>query len=271
MKNFNFKHLPASLLLCFLCFATNSSAQAGKALELFNQGNKAHSKKKYRAADSLFTLSINLKATSQAYVNRAATRKKLNDNKGYCMDLWTATNMFNKEATVLFSEDCSKTDTLYKDANQKITDNSNYVFKEAISSCELIGSYDYIKYNTKNEIVLSYYKMGKDTIYRQGSEMTMPEFPGGGFNAMRTFINGNMNYPTYARENGLSGKVWVSFMVSKTGKIENAVVAYGMKDCDECNAEALRVVSLMPQWIPGKYKGKNVQSSFRAPFTFKIK
>jgi TonB family protein len=254
-----------------ILFGSNTilNAQAGKALELNNEAKKAFGKKRYRAADSLYTLSINLKATAEAHINRAACRKQLNDKKGCCMDLWTATNMFNKEAIVLFGEECSKTDTAYKDANLKITDKNNYVFKEAISSCELIGSYDYIKYNAKNEILLSYYKTGNDTVYRQGSEMTMPEFPGGGFKEMRNFISAKMQYPNTAKENGISGKVWVTFIVSKTGKIEKPNVFVGMKDCEECNAEALRVVSLMPQWIPATYKGKNVQSSFRAPFTFK--
>ncbi len=79
-----------------------------------------------------------------------------------------------------------------------------------------------------------------------------------------------MQYPVQARENGISGKVWVIFTVSKTGKIEKPIVYVGMKDCEECNAEALRVVSLMPTWTPAKYKGKTVTSSFRAPFNFKV-
>lgn len=231
-----------------ILFGSNTilKAQAGRVMELNNEAKKAFSKKRYRAADSLYSLSINLKATEEAYVNRAACRKQFNDKKGCCMDLYTAANNGSKEGLALFREECSKTDTLYKDAENKTASASSYVIKEAIETCDLIDSYDYIKYNAKSEILLSYYKIGNDTVYRQGTEMTMPEFPGGGFKEMRNFISGKMQYPTYARENGISGKVWVTFTVSKTGKIENPIVYVGMKDCDECGAEALRVVSLMP-------------------------
>ncbi|MBL7913151.1 MAG: TonB family protein [Bacteroidia bacterium] len=268
MKQFSVK-LIYLFLLSFGC-ETALFAQAGKALELNNEAKKAFGKKRYRAADSLYTLSLNLKETEEAYLNRAACRHQLNDKKGSCMDLYTAAGMGSKEGLVLFREQCSKSDTLYKSSDNKIADKTNYAFKEAVETCELIGSYDYIKYNVKNEIVLSYYAIGKDTIYRQGTEMTMPEFPGGGFKEMRNFINNRMQYPVQARENGISGKVWVIFTVSKTGKIEKPIVYIGMKDCEECNAEALRVVSLMPTWIPAKYKGKTVTSSFRAPFNFKV-
>ncbi|MBA2612483.1 MAG: energy transducer TonB [Bacteroidetes bacterium] len=270
MKTLTFKFLPAYLLLCFLCSGTTIFAQAGKALEYYNAGTKAYGKKKYRAADSLFTLSINLKATTDAYVKRAASRQKLNDKKGACMDLSSAANMGSKDGLVLFREDCSKTDTVYKDAAQNKSDATNFVTKEAIETCELLGSYDYIKYNHKGEILLSYYKSGNDTVFRQGSEMSMPEFPGGGYNKMRDFISKNTNYPSQARENGLSGKVWISFMVNKNGKIEKPAVFKEMKDCPDCDAEALRVVSLMPLWVPAKRHGKAVTFYFRVPFTFKL-
>jgi TonB family protein len=269
MKKNNFKNLPSYILLCFLVYAVNLSGQAGKALEFYDSGNKAFSKKNYRAADSLFTLSINFKPTSDAYLKRANTRQKLNNKKGNCLDLFTASNFGNNEATILLNEQCVKGDTLYKDAGLNKTDTSNYAFKEVIATCDLIGSYDYNKYNRKGELLLSYYKIGADTIYRVGSEITTPGFPGG-FTELGKFVSQNIQYPVSAKDKGLSGKVWISFIVAKDGSLKKINIFKGMRNCTDCDTEAMRIVSLMPKWIPGKRNGKPIEVNFRAPISFKI-
>ena len=95
-----------------------------------------------------------------------------------------------------------------------------------------------------------------------------PEFPGGE-KAMFAFINKNIRYPEIARENGIEGKVYIRFIVSKDGSIRDVKVLRGIgSGCDE---EAMRVVKRMPNWKPGKQRGKAVSVMFNLPFSFKLK
>ncbi len=93
----------------------------------------------------------------------------------------------------------------------------------------------------------------------------MPEFPGGEL-ALRKWIASEINYPTIAQENGIQGKVYVTFVVGKDGKVNNAVVARGVDP--SLDKEALRVVNLMPKWKPGMQRGKPVNVSYTVPINF---
>lgn len=94
-----------------------------------------------------------------------------------------------------------------------------------------------------------------------------PEYDGGQ-TAMTNFIIENVEYPKAASEEGVEGIAYVQFVVSSTGAIKDAVV---MNDLDERLAEeALRVVEIMPNWIPGENKGKKVAVKFTLPISFKL-
>src|SRR5690606_1620725 len=94
-----------------------------------------------------------------------------------------------------------------------------------------------------------------------------PEFEGG-YEAMMNFIRKNMRYPASARRMGVEGTVYVSFVVSKDGSISEVQVVRGISaDCDK---EAMRVVSMMPPWKPGRQNGKPVFVRFVLPIKFKL-
>lgn len=96
---------------------------------------------------------------------------------------------------------------------------------------------------------------------------TQPEFPGGE-EARLKFIGSNIKYPQVARELGVSGTVYVEFIVGKDGKISDAKIVRGIgSGCDE---EALRVVKMFPNWKPGKQRGKAVSVRFRMPIKFTL-
>jgi len=95
----------------------------------------------------------------------------------------------------------------------------------------------------------------------------MPEFPGGDEARLR-FLNNNSRYPTMARESGIQGTVYVTFVVSKTGQISGVKVLRGIGGgCDE---EAIRLVRAMPAWIPGRQNGKPVPVQFSLPVRFNL-
>jgi len=93
----------------------------------------------------------------------------------------------------------------------------------------------------------------------------MPEFPGGEL-ALRKYISSHVKYPVIAQENGIQGKVYVTFVVGKDGKVYNAGIARGVDP--SLNKEALRVVNSLPKWKPGKQRGKAVNVSYTVPINF---
>ena len=93
----------------------------------------------------------------------------------------------------------------------------------------------------------------------------MPTFPDG-TDAMYKYIYEKIKYPAIARENGIAGQVIVQFVVSKEGNIQKAKVVRGIGG--GCNEEALRVVTGMPQWKPGKHNGRAVPVTFTLPIKF---
>lgn len=94
-----------------------------------------------------------------------------------------------------------------------------------------------------------------------------PQFKGGE-GAMLRFIGANLKYPTVAVDNNLQGTVTVRFVVSNTGDIKNVEVVKGFHIL--CEKEAVRVVKMMPKWIPAKYKGQNVSVYYSLPIKFRL-
>ena len=95
----------------------------------------------------------------------------------------------------------------------------------------------------------------------------MPEFPGGDQN-MRKFLSNNIRYPMIARESGIHGTVYVTFVVNASGQISDVKLLRGIGGgCDE---EAVRVVKSMPPWIPGRQTGKPVPVQFNLPIVFSL-
>jgi protein TonB len=93
----------------------------------------------------------------------------------------------------------------------------------------------------------------------------MPEFPGGEL-ALRKYIANAIKYPVIAQENGIQGKVYVTFVVDKDGGISDARIARGVDP--SLDKEALRVVNSLPKWKPGKQRGKPVRVSYTVPINF---
>jgi TonB family protein len=93
----------------------------------------------------------------------------------------------------------------------------------------------------------------------------MPEFPGGDL-ALRKFISNSVIYPEESIENGIQGKVYVSFVVTKNGDIANTTIARGVDPY--VDKEALRVVNSLPKWKPGYQKGNAVNVSYTVPINF---
>ncbi len=97
---------------------------------------------------------------------------------------------------------------------------------------------------------------------------SMPQFPGG-YEILIKYLGENISYPKAAREAGIQGKVFVSFVVEKDGKVTNIKILRGIGGgCDE---EAVKVVQNMPDWIPGKQRSVAVRVQFNLPISFTLR
>ncbi|MEP6845489.1 MAG: energy transducer TonB [Panacibacter sp.] len=122
-----------------------------------------------------------------------------------------------------------------------------------------VGKDDTNNTNTKMEA-------DKNGIYERAE--IMPSYPGGE-NALEKFVEDNLQYPQEAIDNNVEGKIMISFDVDETGKIYRPMVVssklgYGLEEA------ALKVVKEMPQWNPGKMKGKNVKTKFTLPIVYQL-
>ncbi|WP_320970274.1 M56 family metallopeptidase [Bacteroides nordii] len=96
----------------------------------------------------------------------------------------------------------------------------------------------------------------------------MPVFPGGQTGLME-FIAKNLRYPVKAQKEGIQGRVIARFIVEKDGSVSNLAVARRSAS-SELDAEAIRVLSTMPKWTPGKQRGKEVRVKYTVPIAFKL-
>ena len=144
----------------------------------------------------------------------------------------------------------------------QIAENDANVEESTIATTEDTGQAVEIKYTP---VEVEEEEPEEQQIFQVVEEM--PEYPGGMGECLK-FLAKNIKYPTIAQENGVQGRVIVQFVVNKDGSIVDPVV---MRSVDPyLDKEALRVIKTMPNWKPGKQRGKPVRVKFTVPVTFKL-
>ena len=182
------------------------------------------------------------------------------------------------------------------------------VDQEAIRVVELLpswkpgmqnGKYVDVEYTIPINFVLEPSKISNEKLKGTDSQdeqpytvvEQMPEFPGGE-QALRNFMAANVRYPASAHEKGIQGKVYIKFVVTKTGKVTNIEVVRGVDPSldqegvtvttssigkqvvrgvdPSLDREAIRVITLLPTWKPGMQNGKNVDVEYTIPINFKL-
>jgi TonB family protein len=377
------------IICCLFIGQVFKAQQRDPSIILYDKGNAAVSRKDYRTADSLFTLSLNLAPHPDSYYNRAVCRRQLNDFKGYCLDLNSASELGDDESLRLYSKQCIKSDTIYKKHNAELCSKNDFEYVEFVTSYKYNSDFDYNKHDTAGNCILSKLRTDNIVFYRNCKEVKeamykcsidslvnfiktqtefskhvkqkdlvgvtyisvlvdekgkvlkvenlsnyinegddelikillsmpdwqpaiynnkivkfkhefsvkfyndvvefirvesivnnvneiftvveeMPEFPGGAMEMMR-FIQKNIVYPQMAKEAGLSGKCFLKFVVNTDGRISDIEILKGISKCVACDKEAVRVVSIMPKWKPGKQNGEVVSCFFDLPINFQLK
>ena len=119
--------------------------------------------------------------------------------------------------------------------------------------------------NTSEVTDVKINKVDNDTIYNVVE--VAPEFPGG-MDKMAKYLSENIKYPEEAKEKGISGRVFISFVIEKDGSVTEVKVMRSVNPI--VDNEAVRVVKAMPKWKPGLMKGKPVRVSYVLPINFKL-
>lgn len=97
---------------------------------------------------------------------------------------------------------------------------------------------------------------------------TMPSFQGGDLLKFRNWVQGKVRYPQIAQENGISGRVVLSFVIERDGSLTNIVV---LQSPDRSlSEEAIRVLNQSPKWSPGKQRNQAVRVKYTLPVEFRI-
>ena len=118
-------------------------------------------------------------------------------------------------------------------------------------------------------LLLAFFVMPASSSFAQKNKekIVMPQFPGGE-TELRRFITSELDYPLEARVNKESGEVLVAFSIGMDGYISGVRVVRSVSE--SLDAEAVRVVSKMPPWIPGKKSGRPVRAEMTIPINFKV-
>ncbi len=145
-----------------------------------------------------------------------------------------------------------------------IVDNEEEVADVDIASSEDTGQKVEIKAFVPQEIIEE--EPEEEEIFMVAE--TMPEFPGGMAELMK-FLSKNIKYPTIAQENGIQGRVTVTFVVNRDGSIVDPQVIRGVDP--SLDKEAIRVITAMPKWKAGEQRGKKVRVKYTVPVTFRLK
>lgn len=96
-----------------------------------------------------------------------------------------------------------------------------------------------------------------------------PSFQGGDANSFSTWVNNNLVYPEVARENGVSGRVMLSFTVNPDGSVSDVKVLRGVDP--SLDKEAVRVISSSPKWEPGRQRDRAVKVTYTFPVVFQLR
>ena len=140
--------------------------------------------------------------------------------------------------------------------------------KEAISVADVVGT-DEVNGKDIAELqtIAAEQTADDETIYQTVAVEQKPQYPGG-LKALYEYLRLNTNYPEFAADNNVQGKVILQFAVMKDGSISNITVIRAIDSA--LDKEAVRVVSAMPKWIPGKQNGRPVNVYYMLPVIFRL-
>jgi TonB family protein len=247
------KILPLLLLCIISQLSFGQKDDYTKSNEYYEKGNTSYLENDFKKAIEFYSLSLEKIPTIEAYYNRALSFFKLSDSCNYCRDFHNAAILGDTKSEDIYNKKCLISDTLYTAPDSIREEYPGYSYTlitKAICSVDTSVSY----HDASNEKIKSIY-------------LQVPQYPGGE-KAMFTLIRNNLRYPGLALESGIQGTVFLTFIVEKSGEVSDIKVLRGIGG--GCNEEAKRVIGLMQEWKPGKWKGIPVRVQYNIPLKFTL-
>lgn len=245
---------------------------------------------KFVKADSLFSYSLRLKANRDTYYNLALTRFHLGDTCAFCDNLKNAEKLGDYEAGTMFDNKCitkrkinfdnsAHPDSIFyaiffkSNCTKKISKRKYFITNVNSRQTSMFTDFRPDTSETNPMIIpgafpnlMKFEPEYQDTNIYSVVEI-MPSFPGGD-DARIHFLATNMIYPKAAKEKGIQGTVYITFVVEKDGSVSDVSVLRGIGGgCDE---EAVRIVKQLPKWTPAYQNGKPVRVQFFMPIRFSL-
>lgn len=151
--------------------------------------------------------------------------------------------------------------------DEEVVEEDEIKSQEEVTKADVAVSIEDIKGTNEEtgKLIEEVTQVSDDHVYESIEQM--PQYPCGEKELLK-FIGANLRYPSIAAENGVQGKVTVQFVVGKTGEISHIEVVRPLDPA--CDKEAIRVVKLLPKFIPGKQNGVNVNVRYSLPITFRL-
>lgn len=109
--------------------------------------------------------------------------------------------------------------------------------------------------------------LGGDHVYSNPQKLPMYK---DGIENMYSFINQNLNYPNWEKIQKIEGRVIVSFIVEKDGSLSDIKVVRAPEKSKNFNTEVIRIIKLMPKWVPAEHDNKKVRCAYYLPIMFKL-
>jgi TonB family protein len=280
-----------TLLLVFIFLYTTTFSQIKNPLakEYYSAGLKQFNNDNFRVADSLFNLSITVEPSADVYFYLAVCKKRLNDFCGYCDNIHKSAQLGDVNSDKAYNFNCIKRDSI----NYKNISTPDLIYYSIINSsgCTAtkkqffaiknvpegktkiftIQENDSLKNTDYNLTFPDITKIPPQDIHDLPADQKtytivdqIPEFPGD----LAEFLGNNIVMPDELLRSGKGGTVYISFIIDETGSVVDVKVLKGIGK--EADAEALRVVRLMPRWKPGRKDGIAVRVQFNMPLRFTI-
>jgi TonB family protein len=237
-----------------------------KAEGLVSEGMKHFKAMEYRQAIDYFTQALEIKHDGDVYYQRGMSYYHLEQYDSCCTDLQSAARRANKLAQAYLNDFCNRIDTVYMDKSCNVVDKSNHEYMEITTTGKYTEYKNIQRLNREGKLVHDFCIDRSDTIYTVVEEKA--EYPGGEM-ALVKYLSENLRFPDYARDHGISGRIFITFIIDKSGYVTDVQLLRGIGGgCDE---EAMRVVSSMPKWTPAKINGKPVEIQYTIPINYSVR
>lgn len=163
---------------------------------------------------------------------------------------------------------------LIKKDNEVNPDDEMRTQDELMKSKVAISAFDVLNGSEEGEVLKAKQMLVTETVKPKVDEKQvfeyveqMPSFPGGDV-ALMQYLSKNIKYPPVAEEMGIQGRVICTFVVERDGSVSDIRIARSVDP--SLDKEAMRVVSAMPKWIPGRQNGQMVRVKYTLPVTFRL-